>query len=362
MKLTAFLFVLLFISQTWGQTEQEKNPLSIGLRSQYGYIMNHSESMEYITGQHFAAFEVYFEKSTTGTKEWQREYNLPKWGVAFYHAQVNEYFGSISTVHPYISFPIIKNKALDLDFRLGGGLGYVSKIFDAEDNFKNTAIGTHLNSTFSFMLDAQFNITDPLKLHTSIAFTHFSNSSFTLPNLGINIPTIGLGLTYHFGDTKDLKTEKPPLFNRKEQPWTFLIRASMGINETYAAVDKKFYAGSFSFLAQKQTSRKSKWGTEVNVFHNPALNKELRDLGKKTKGGIGITQIGFGPSHTLTIDKFGLYFQAGAYIHSKNKESGVLFQRVGGVYQFTDKISGHLLLKTHLTVAEYLEFGIGYTL
>lgn len=362
MKSIVLTCLLFFVLSAWGQKDVKENPFSIGFRSQYGYIMNHSETMEYITGQHFPAYEFYIEKSTTGTKEWQREYNLPKWGIAFYHANINEYFGSISTLHPYIAFPIVKNRALDLDFRLGGGIGYISKIFDASDNLKNTAIGTHFNATFSFMLDAQFNISDPLKLHTNITFTHFSNSSYALPNLGINIPTIGLGLSYHFGDSKEIRAEKSDLFEKKEQPWTYTIRGSMGINETYAAVDKKFYAGSFSFLGQKQTSQKSKWGAEINIFHNPALKRELEDLNKEVNGGLGIIQIGIGPSHTLTIDKFGLYLQAGAYIHSEYKESGIIFQRVGGVYQFTEKISAQLLLKTHLTVAEYLEFGIGYTL
>lgn len=362
MKQTVLFILFLFITSVWGQTALQQNPFSVGVRSQYGYILNHSETMEYVTGQHFSVLEVYFEKSTTGNKEWQREYNLPKWGVALYHAEVNEYFGSISTIHPYIAFPIASTKSIDLDFRLGGGLGYVSEIFDSENNFKNTAIGTHFNATFSFMLDAQFNISDPLKLHTNIAFTHYSNSSFALPNLGINVPTIGIGLSYHFGEAEEIRSEKPTSFIKKEQKWKYTLRGSVGVNETYAAVDKKFYAGSFSFLAQKQTSPKSKWGAELNLFYSTALKREIEGANKEMNGALGALQIGLGPSYTLTIDKLGLYFQAGIYVHSADENAGVLFQRIGGVYQFTNKISGQLLLKTHLTVAEYLEFGIGYTL
>ncbi len=362
MKLALAFFLTLAFSFAWGQNLSDKSKYSLGLRGQYGYILNHSETMEYITGQHFPAFELYVEKQTDGTKEWHNAYKLPKWGVAFYTANINEYFGQIYTLHPYIAFPIKRGNVADLDFRLGAGVGYVSKPFERIDNFKNVAIGTHLNATFSFMLDAAFHISDPLKLHTSLTFTHFSNSSYAKPNLGINIPTIGLGLSYHYGVSEKVEDLKITSFKKEKQKWKYTLRSTMGINETHAVVDRKFYAGSFSFLAQKRTSEKSKWGGEVNLFHNPALRKELEDLNKEINGKLGITQIGLGISHTLMIDKFGLYTQVGGYIHSEYKEEGILYQRIGSVYQFTEKLSGILLLKTHLTVAEYMEFGIGYTL
>ncbi len=362
MKSIVLILILLIFSKAWGQIGVKENPFSVGFRAEYGFILTHSETMEYITGQHFRTYELYFEKSTTGSKNWQKEYNLPKWGVAFYSARINKFLGEVYTLHPYIAFPIVRNKTLDLAFRLGGGIGYVSNPFDKNDNFKNVAIGSRLNATFSFMLDAQFNISKPLKLHTSAAFTHFSNSSFEKPNLGINIPTIGLGLSYHFGKPKEIDHQPLDAFNKKTQKWTYTLRANLGINETYATVDKKYYASSFSFLAQKQTSRKSRWGGELNIFNNPALRAELQSRGEKVDRGVGITQIGLGASHTLTIDKFGLYLQAGTYLYSQYTDSGMLYQRVGGTYQFTDKISGQLILKTHLAIAEYLEFGIGYTL
>jgi hypothetical protein len=362
MKVTLAFFFTIVVSFGWAQGFTDKSKYSIGLRGEYGYILNHSETMEYITGQHFPTFELYIEKQTDGSKDWHNAYHLPKWGIAFFTADINEYFGKIYTLHPYIAFPIKRGNFADLDFRLGAGIGYVSNPFERVKNFKNVAIGTHLNATFSFMLDAAIHLCDPLKLHTNLTFTHFSNSSYAKPNLGINIPTIGLGLSYHYGNSKTVEQLKRTSFKKDQQKWRYTIRGAMGVNETYVEVDRKFYAGSFSFLAQKQTSEKSKWGGEFNLFHNPALRKELDELNKEVNGSLGITQLGLGISHTLMIDRFGLYLQAGAYIHSAYKEEGILFQRVGGVYQFSDKISGQLLLKTHLAVAEYLEFGLGYTL
>ncbi len=341
---------------------QSSYPYNIGMRSQYGFILNHAETMEYITAQHFPAFEIYFEKETFGKKEWQKAYHFPKWGFAFYTANFNQYIGKGFNLHPYISFPIINKDKFELDFRVGSGIGYITKPYDPTLNYKNVAIGTHLNATFSFMLDASFKLSPQLKLHSNFVFTHFSNTSFAKPNLGINIPTAGLGLSYHFGKKQSIDTTSLNSFDKKLNKWVYKISASFGVNETYTVINKKYIAAVASISAEKQLNRKSRIGFEANVFQNPALAAALRSLGESIDKDIEVLQLGIGPSYTLTIDNFGIFLQAGFYLKTRFKEVGNMYHRVGGIYDFNDKLSAHLILKTHFATAEYLEFGLGYKL
>jgi hypothetical protein len=362
MKPITFILFLFQFTFLLAQEEIETHPYTIGFRSQYGFVLNHSETMEFITRQHISAYEVYFEKNTLGKKGWENEYNLPKWGVAFYATHLNEYLGNGYGLHPYISIPIIKSRVYRLDFRMGAGLGYISNPFDPVDNFKNVAIGSHLNSFISLLLDSYFRLNDRLDLHTNIAFTHFSNASFTKPNLGINLPTVGVGLAYNVGEKQPIESIQKPVFKRKENPIKLSLRTGFGVSESSAKIDKKYISGIFSLAAEKQFSPKSKLGLEANLFQSGALVDELEALGEKVDSDLDAMQVGIGASHTLTFDRLGLYIQLGLYLKSKYKEEGNSYRRVGLIYSFDNKLSTHVILKTHAFKAEYVEFGIGYTL
>lgn len=362
MKKLSFLLLLFQFSTLFAQEENKKYPFTVGTRAQYGFILTHSKTMEFITRQHISAFELYFEKNTLGEKSWESEYNLPKWGMAFYATHLNQYLGNGYGIHPYVSIPIIKKSIFNLDFRMGAGIGYISNPFDGTDNFKNVAIGSHINSFLTLMMDSYVSLSDRMNLHANISFTHFSNASFTKPNLGINIPTLGLGLAYNLGETREIELIGKVKFNRKDNPIKLSIRTGFGISETSAVMDKKFVSGILSIAAEKQVSSKSKLGLESNVFQSRALVKELEALGDTINSDFGATQMGIGASHTLTFDRLGLFLQLGLYVKSKYKEEGISYRRLGLIYTFENKLSTHLILKTHAFKAEYLEFGIGYTL
>ncbi|NBG66505.1 acyloxyacyl hydrolase [Acidiluteibacter ferrifornacis] len=362
MKQLSLLLLFFQFVPLVAQEEVTIHPYTVGVRSQYGFILNHSETMEFVTRQHISAFEVYWEKNTLGKNNWEQEYNLPKWGIAFYAAHFNQYIGNGYGLHPYISIPIINNRVYHLDFRMGAGLGYISNPFDGIDNFKNVAIGTPINAFLTLLLDSYFKLNDRTNLHTNIAFTHFSNASFAKPNLGINIPTIGIGLDYNFGEKAALEVNREIDFIRKEHPIKLSIRSGFGISESSATIDKKYISGIFSVAAEKQFTPKSKLGLETNVFQSGALIDELEALGEKVNSDLEAMQIGIGASHTLTFDRLGLYLQLGLYLKSKYKEEGNSYRRLGLIYSFDNKLSTHIILKTHAFKAEYVEFGIGYTL
>jgi hypothetical protein len=362
MKQLSFLLVLFQFLTLFAQEEIKKYPFTVGTRAQYGFILNHSETMEFITRQHISAFELYFEKNTLGKKDWESEYNLPKWGMAFYATHINQYLGNGYGIHPYISIPIIKKPNFNLDFRMGAGIGYITNPFDETENFKNVAIGSNINSFLTLMMDSYVSLTDRMNLHANISFTHFSNAAFSKPNLGINIPTLGLGLAYDLGEVQVIDPIEKAEFNRKLNPIKLSIRTGFGISETSAVLDKKYVSGILSIAAEKQVTSKSKLGLESNVFQSGALVKELEALGDTVNSDFGAMQIGIGASHTLTFDRLGIYLQLGLYLKSKYKEEGNSYRRVGLIYSFDNKLSTHIILKTHAFKAEYVEFGIGYTL
>ena len=73
-------------------------------------------------------------------------------------------------------------------------------------------------------------------------------------------------------------------------------------------------------------------------------------------------RIGLFVGHELLINKISLEAQIGYYVYQPFKKDIPVYDRVGMKYYFNKNIFGGFTIKTHLFLAEALEFGIGYRL
>ena len=60
------------------------------------------------------------------------------------------------------------------------------------------------------------------------------------------------------------------------------------------------------------------------------------------------------------INRISLEAQLGYYVYQPFKKDIPIYDRVGMKYYVTDNIFAGFTIKTHLFLAEALEFGIGY--
>ena len=109
---------------------------------------------------HLNGLQFSILKTTSGAKAWQSQYNNPEIGVSLsgWNSGNKEQLGNAYAVIPYINFPLIKNNNHQFAIKFGWGVGYVEKIFDAEDNYKNIVIGSHLNCALQFQPNYSLNI------------------------------------------------------------------------------------------------------------------------------------------------------------------------------------------------------------
>src|SRR5688572_14470684 len=94
-KVLLLISFTLFFSFSYSQSPQKfyRNPTpplveSIGIRSGFGVIIPHRESMVHLVTGHVVSTEIYLEKCGE-TKYWNRKYRYPTSGISLYHAYLS---------------------------------------------------------------------------------------------------------------------------------------------------------------------------------------------------------------------------------------------------------------------------------
>ena len=120
---------------------------NLQIRTDYGFIIAHRPALEPLQEKHVKGFEITISRQSYGKDDWENNFNFPSYGItiAAFDLGSKEKLGTGIALYPFIDFPLGKNHLRGLHFRYGMGLGYVEKIFNRTDNFKNAAIGLQAN-------------------------------------------------------------------------------------------------------------------------------------------------------------------------------------------------------------------------
>lgn len=341
---------------------QELEP-KFGVKETYhfGAILPHRQIVnENVEGHTFAA-ELSFYKQTTGKKDWQQVYNYPSIGISALGMDLgnpNE-LGNAFGVFPFIELPLNKRK-INWRLKMGYGLGYITKPFDVETNYKNVVVGSPINALIYLNMGFDTKLTNWLSSSAGLSLIHFSNGSFARPNLGVNIASLNFGFKYRFGSTDNkLVTE----ILGREKLWKKQFMFGLGIKEIPPVKGPKYFVNSYSFNMIKQGKAKSSYGFGVDAFYNSSLRDLIltKDENYQTTrwdyyrlGVVGIYSLDFGD--------ISLLIEAGGYLFTPHKKQGYIYNRVTTRYNVGDRLFLNLGLKTHFAVADFVEFGLGYNL
>jgi len=362
-RINIILLLSIMSLNSIAQNEKDSSSSEVyfGFKTLYGYVWSHHKFMEHLTERHFSAYEFNLGKQTNGNEDWQRIYNYPEYGLSFWYSNLgnSQYLGNAYGVFPYIKLPYINNKKLDFGFRLGCGLGYLSKHFERLENYKNNAIGSHINVLIDIKLNLNYKVYKNLFLSCGIGITHFSNGAVKMPNRGINIPSINLGLNYYLHEKQFLKPETAIQNKSKNE---FKIIGNWGIKEIYQSFGNKYMAYSLSGNCFRNFSTKRKLGIGLDIFYDTSNKKRLEEEGTIISNDFEIIKPGINIGHEWEISKLTIVFQIGSYLYTKDKNDGYIYDRLALQYDLKEHLFINVSLKTHFAKADFVEWGIGYKL
>lgn len=350
-----FVILIVCLALSYISRGQREDDMWIEAKGKAGFLAAHRSVMGHLATEHAFAGEVSWYFRPNNRKLWHQAHRNPLIGVTGFFGTVGnrellgEYYGVIG----FTSFPLIDRKHYLFSLKMGAGLGYATKHFDQETNQLSNAIGSSVNAQICFGLESRI-LFGSHSINISLDMTHFSNGSTKMPNLGLNLPFVGLGYGYKIRKRVDSVYIHQP-YNKR---WEFGVIGIGSVKEIYPTGGKKYPIFAASVIGRRFFNQKAGLEASFDVFSKQAILGYHSDVRKKQSE---IIQMGLFVGYILPMDRFHLLFGMGVYVRDKYKPETPMYHRVGMRYVFDNGINMNLVLKSHWAKADYVEYGIGYT-
>ncbi|NOQ74978.1 MAG: hypothetical protein GQ574_23395 [Crocinitomix sp.] len=359
------VLLFLFVMFLQDGITQQVGPFSMSLSPRTGLLMAHRETMHHLVKGRANALELEFSRQDTSKGAYSQIYRYPSRGGSFVLQDYGnrEVLGTSLTFFRFTKFPIYQSKKWGfIDFRLGQGLSYITEKYDQHGNKKNIAIGSHINGfvNLNFSWTKHFN---KFFVGAGIDFSHISNASLKSPNQGLNTLTTFATLGYNFYERQVYDQPKFSLDSidtvRKFSKWHFQFVFSLKQNVADHLQPRNFGVAALQALYRKRLS--PVWDVEygIDLVYNEA-NRWFYDVQPEPvyEGFL----IGGYSGLSLSVYKTQIYFGVGVYALNLINPAGWVYNRTGIRFKGDGPWDFSIGIKAHIGVADYLEWGLGYSL
>jgi hypothetical protein len=353
-KLLNCLICLLFFIVSQSQQSFFKTS-SLGVQAHYGSFITILPKAQYLRDSYSYFGEISFQRNYK--TQWPLDSQFVQWGggIFFGNTGSKQYVGNMTGVFAFINLPLLHKNNFASKLRMGGGFGWIEKPYNKNTNHKNVLLGTVLNAYLNFIWQNEFKLTSKTFFNFGLSFSHLSNGSSTLPNLGLNIPAVSIGVRYSYGN------ESPPakiLKDSVQKKFSYNLYASAGIKQHPWIGSKRYLVNVFSVEMTKQTNRKHQYGGGIILFYDRSLevNPLTITSDKREQNNF---QAAILASYEYSIGRLSLPLQFGGYIFNHDVYS-VIFQQAGLRYRFSKRFSMEAILKLYGGKADTFHAGIGY--
>jgi len=339
---------------------------SFGSRFYYGSYLTTKDKAEYIRDSYASYGELYLQFQTNGHKDWEKLHRYPQWGVGLMYGNTGsrQYMGNMTALYAYLNLPVIRAGNYNANFLVGTGPGIISKPFDINSNPKNTLIGTRLNAFINLGFQNELRLSKHVFLNAGLNFLHLSNGGTTLPNLGINTPSITAGLRYAFNkpDTSDIVS-----LAHYYKKFIFKIFTSVSLKQAPWIGGNYYLINVLQPEITYHLNPKYSYGLGMMFTYNRSLDFFPLENPSYEKRGQKKLQIGTYATYEHFFGRLSVPLQLGVYVYNRAK-ARVLFQQFGLRYRLKSEystainnLSAELLLKSHMGQADFIHIGFGYT-
>lgn len=327
-------------------------------RFKLGFLAAHRSVMGHLATSHSVAGELSYVIKGKGSKDWHQYYGNPEYGGALYFGSVGNrqlmgmYYGGMA----FMRLPIIKTKSYRLSGSMGVGLGIASKYYNPDDSLLilSMGIGSRLNALVQLGLVNQFYFGKHY-ISLGLDMTHFSNGSTKVPNYGLNLPYLSLGYGYRIREIGD----SIPTNGGFEPKWYFGAMGIASVKQINPVGGKTYPIFGFNVLARRIFSGSAGLEVSFDFFSKQAIHGYQPQV-KKSQADI--IQLGLFAGYIMPMNHLHVIVGMGYYVRDKYQPEDPMYHRVGLRYVFNNGLNLNLVLKSHWARADYVEYGIGYTL
>jgi hypothetical protein len=342
-------------------TTAPRNPLLVGMRGHYGFIIPHSRDIAGVSGSNPFGVEMNVQWVETREERLRNTGVVAKRGFVAHHINYDfpEVLGSCTSLAAYVEPLIRPDRRLYGSVQMALGASYMSKVYDAETNPTNLFFSTPVS--FLVMTNAYLNykLTPQWEVSLGFNYNHISNGGMRTPNKGMNFPTWNAGAAYNFRPAPIRRAPKSP--DWKNEPRHFYYIQAVGslktveANEFFAENKLRWLLGGIA-VAGRRVGRMSALSAGTEWIHDGWKRAQLDRWNDPRSALLG----GMLAGHELLSGRVRFTTHLGIYVHNPARTTDLLYQRYGLFY----RIGKHLLvgatLKSHRHIADVFDVRMGW--
>ncbi len=351
----------------------QNTPVLIESSTYFGSPLKHSPKILYDTRRFSIGQDVEIQWQTLGQKKWQEKHNYPRLGLQVLFMNIGEpdTLGISLGILPNISFYLIQQAKYNVRFQFSYGLAYLNKRYHDIDNPLNNAISSSINANVMVKLENQFQVHPKWWLKFGANLIHYSNGANKIPNLGINIGTFNVGLSYRPKPLDDFAKETAGIVRFNYSKWGGDLQMGVGYREREEARGPIYpiYNVAGAVVYRLNLTNHMRVGVEYEY------NKGVFDFGKNIflfnndeEARQGATRWNVFYAHEFRFGALGLYLAMGSNIYKKSQLLNAnIFNKYSVRYYLptvgkpATSFYASINIKTNSTIAEYYSLSFGST-
>jgi len=295
---------------------------------------------------------------TLGSDYWHQVHNYPTFGVGFYMGTFNnEVLGNPRATFVFMELPFARKEKSYFASTWSAGLAFHLNEYDSISNPGNMAIGSDLNAFFDLGLIYKYRVKKNFEIGGGIKIQHFSNGAIKYPNLGLNMLSAVVSLTYypHKNETIFREDAKP----KKLKKYEIIPVFSVAWKSKYEDNSDIMYINTTTSLSiNKRVNYKRSVGIGFDHFYQGYL-VDYYDADKNITNKDLMSYAGF-LSSDLILNRFRLVAQLGFYIYRPVDFGLFFYERISMRFYPTENLFFSISIKAHAAKAEFIEWGLGY--
>lgn len=351
------LFVNGFLVICIGKSKAQAFHPGVTFQPGYGFYWAHTKKVANL-GAHAYGGEIGLTLLPSGIKPWHHLHHFPlvRCNYTYYHAPYNAWMGHLHALAFQVDFSVLHLSATQLLFRLGTGIGYVSRPFHLYQNPKNKVVGSHLNAVLQTGL---FFSTGHgrFRWRTGLQLSHQSNGKIKSPNYGINVIHASMGFDYYFQ-----KPEKHavPISSSFSPRWLAGVGYSFSVKQEELPDLRTYFVSKPSLIFLWHYSPIHAISVSFDAYYDQSLVDVLNDFSRRGRGLPW--SFALAPGYWFYFDRVQLRLDWGIYLFTPKREvHGHFYQRLGMHYELIPSaLLVGVALKTHFSNADVIEFGFSY--
>lgn len=351
------VLVLLQIKCAQGQLQipADSTILYFGNQLHYGFIIPHASAIGPLvrgTNPWGAAAEVSRLRYTQSAWDACNCYSKNGVSLTYFNFNSSQVLGSSVSLAVFAE-PQMRYGAFNIGLRAGLGLSYLTRVYHPESNPDNIFFSRPLSGLIFLQWNNSIWLNDSWAIRLSAAYHHISNGGSRQPNLGMNFPTLSVGVDYSMGRV-NLRARPKKVMNTKSIQYygslfftTRSVSSEEGTRKPVLGITAGFY---------KPIARMHGVGIATELVNDWSIKERSRQSADVFDHRIVSGLL----SHHFLFGKFDFSQALGVYLYKQYPSRHTVFQRYALQYRLSKNIQVGFSLKAHLQVAEQMDVRISY--